>query len=62
MVIKSRMMKFMGHVECMEETQHAYNTAVGKLGGRDQLDDLGVDGRMMLIWILKDRIRQSGLV
>jgi hypothetical protein len=37
----------------MEEMRNAYRILVGKLKGRDHLDDLGVDTRIMLKWILK---------
>jgi hypothetical protein len=43
MVIKSRQTRWVGHIAyCM----------VGKLKGRDHSEDLGVDGRIILKWIL----------
>jgi hypothetical protein len=39
--IKLRMLSWVGHVACMEEMKNAYN-----------MEDLGIDGRIMLEWIL----------
>jgi hypothetical protein len=39
----------------MEEMINANNTLVGKPEGRDHTEDLGVDGRIILEWILKKR-------
>jgi hypothetical protein len=37
----------------MEEMRNAYEISVGKLKGRDHLEDLGIDGRKILKWILR---------
>jgi hypothetical protein len=36
----------------MEETRNAYKILVGKRGGKNYSEDLGVDGRIILKWIL----------
>jgi len=43
-------MRWMWHV-CMGERRGAYRVLVGKLEGRDHLEEPGVDGRIILIWI-----------
>jgi hypothetical protein len=46
-VIKSRRMRWAGHVERLMKMRFAYNILVGKLGR------LGVDGKILLEWILR---------
>jgi len=41
-----------GHIACIGETRSAYRILVGKPEERDHLEDLGVDGRITLEWIL----------
>jgi hypothetical protein len=36
----------------MGEIRNAYEILIGKLGGKRQLEDLGVDERITLEWIL----------
>jgi len=50
-VIRSRMMKWMGHVVCMGGMRNAKFWLVN-LDRRDHVEDLGVDGRVLLEWIL----------
>jgi hypothetical protein len=49
-VIKSRRMRWAGHVASMGERRSECRVLVGK---RDQLEDRGVDGRIILKWIKK---------
>ena len=37
----------------MEESRDAYTVLVGKPEGRRHLEELGVDGRMILKWIFE---------
>jgi hypothetical protein len=37
----------------MEETKNAYNILVGKPEWKRHLEELGVDGKMIIGWILK---------
>ena len=51
-VIKSRRMRWAGHVARMGEERRVYRVLVGKPGGeRDHWGDLGVDGWIILGWI-----------
>jgi hypothetical protein len=50
-VIKSRRMRWMGHVARMGEKRVAYRILVGRHGEGDHLGDPGVDGRIILRWI-----------
>jgi hypothetical protein len=47
-VIKSRRLRWAGHVARMGERRGAYRALVGKPEGRNHLIDPGVDGRIML--------------
>jgi hypothetical protein len=46
-VIKSRRMRWAGHVACMGERKDLYRVLVEKLKERDHLGDPGVDGRII---------------
>ena len=46
-VIKSRRMRWVGHVVCMDERRGVYRVLVGKPEGVD-LGDPGIDGRIIL--------------
>jgi hypothetical protein len=52
-VIKSRRMRWAGHVARMGEKRGACRILVGRPEGRHHLGDPGVDGRIILKWILK---------
>jgi len=49
-VIKLRRMRWVGHVACMEESTGFW---WGNLRERDQLDDRGINGRIILRWIFR---------
>ena len=51
--IKSRRMRWAGHVALMEERRGVYRILVGKPGERDHLGDPDVDGRIILRWIFR---------
>jgi hypothetical protein len=51
-VIKSRRMRWAGHVARMGERRGVYRVLVGKLE-IDHLGDPGVDGRIILRWIFR---------
>ena len=52
-VIKSRRMRWAGHVVRMEEGRGVHKVLVGNLRERDHLGDQNVDGRIILRWILR---------
>ena len=49
-VIKSRKMRWVGHVARMGDSRVAYRILMGKLVG-DHLGDPGVDGKIVLRWM-----------
>jgi hypothetical protein len=51
-VIKSRRMKWAGHVASMGEGRGVYSFFLGSPKGRDHWEDLGVGGRITLRWTL----------
>ena len=51
-VIKSKRMRWAGHVARMENRRGAAGLWWGNLREGDNLEDLGVDGRKILKWIL----------
>jgi hypothetical protein len=51
-IIKSRRMIWAGHVARMGEIRNAYKVLVENLKGRDHSEDVGIDGRIILEWIL----------
>jgi hypothetical protein len=53
LVIKSRRMRWEGHVACMGEKRGVYKVLVGNLRDRDYLEEQGVDGRIILKWIFR---------
>jgi hypothetical protein len=52
-VIKSRIMRWTGHVAHTWERKGAYRVLWGNLRERDHLEDQGIDGRIILKWIFK---------
>jgi len=52
-VIKSRRVRWAGHVASMGITRGVFRVLVGKSEERDYLGDPGVDGRIILRWIFR---------
>jgi hypothetical protein len=57
--MKSRVMRWAGHVARMGEMRNSYKILVGYVKGRDHSEDSGVDGKVWIgfIWL---RIGTSG--
>jgi hypothetical protein len=51
-VIKSREMRWAGHVTRMGEGRGVYRVWVGRPEGRSHWEDQGIDGRITLSWTL----------
>jgi hypothetical protein len=54
--ITPRRMRWIGHVARRGHRSSAYRVSVGKLEGRNHLEDSGVYGRIILQWILQKRV------
>jgi hypothetical protein len=52
-VIKSRILRWAGHVARMGESRGAYRVLVGSFKEGDHLENGGIDGRIILKWILQ---------
>jgi hypothetical protein len=52
-VNKSTIMRWVGHVERVEERRGAYSFLKGRPEGTNRLEDLGLDESIILKWILK---------
>jgi len=53
MVAKSRRVRLVRYVVHLGEMKNAHKILVANLKGRDYLGDLGIDGRLILKWILE---------
>jgi hypothetical protein len=53
LVVKSRRMRWAGHVARMGEDRGVHRVLVGKPEGRRPLGDQDVDGRIILRWIFR---------
>jgi hypothetical protein len=52
-VIKSRKMRWEVHVARLGERRGTYRVLLGNLKERDQLEEPGLDGRVILRWIFR---------
>jgi len=52
-LIKSRRMRWAGHVARMGERRGVYRDLVWKPEGRDQLGEQGIDRKIILLWIFR---------
>jgi len=52
-VIKSRRMRWAGHIARMGESRGVYMVLMGKSERKNHLEDPGVDGRILLKWIFR---------
>jgi len=52
-VIKSRIMRWAGHVPRMGERKGVYRVLVGEPEGKNRWGDPGIDGRIILKWIFR---------
>jgi hypothetical protein len=59
-VIKSRRMRWAGHVAHMGDVRNT-KCSSQNLKGRDHAEDLGVDGRIILERIMENRVGEYGL-
>jgi hypothetical protein len=41
------------HVTCMDEMSNAYKILFGNLKERDHSEELGIDGKIILDWIIR---------
>ena len=53
-LIKSRRMRWAGHVARMEEGRGVHKVLVGKPEGRDHWGDQDIDGSIILRWIFRN--------
>jgi hypothetical protein len=53
-MIKSRRLRWAGHVASVEDRRHAYRVVWWRSCGNNHLQDLDIDGRKMLKWVLKN--------
>jgi hypothetical protein len=52
-VIKSRIMRWSGHVACMRDRREAHRVLRGDPRERDHLEDVDIDRRIILKWIFR---------
>jgi hypothetical protein len=52
-------MKWTGYVTCMAERRAEYRFSVGKPDGESYMENLGVDGNIILKWIFKKCVLES---
>jgi hypothetical protein len=52
-MFKKRRVRWVGHVAHLGEMRNAYKILSDSLKGRDHLEDLGMDGKIIFEWILE---------
>jgi hypothetical protein len=52
-VVKSRRMRWVGHVACMGEERGVHRVLVGKPEGKRHWGDPDIDGRIILRWVFR---------
>jgi hypothetical protein len=52
-VIKSRRMRWAGHITRMGEGRCVYRVLIGKTEGKSHWGDPGIDGKIILSWIFR---------
>jgi hypothetical protein len=60
-VNKSRRVRWVGHEPCMDEVRYAYKIPVMKSKVRYHLEDLGIDGKIMLEYSYGNMVGRCGL-
>ena len=52
-MIKPRIVRWVGHVACLEGRRTEYRVLVARPYERNHLEELGADGRKVIKWIFK---------
>jgi len=52
-MVKARRMRWAGHVACMGDRRDEYRILVGRTEGKRPLEDLGVNGKIILKCVFK---------